>query len=358
MKSVGVAMSGGVDSSAAALLLKNKGYNVFGISMRLFEPSEFRQSSFGSCCSLEDIHMAKKAARRLGIPHYTLDLKDAFAETVIHNFVEEYASGKTPNPCIVCNRIIKFEILLKKIRAMGADYLATGHYIRKKKIGKNYVLYRGKDNHKDQSYFLYNLTQEELRYLLFPVGGYTKQEIRAIAKKYNLPNADKEESQEICFVEDRKYPEFIKKNSSLTIKPGIICNREGKKIGTHKGFVYYTVGQRKGLTLNVRGPKFVLNIDPAKNIITAGDKDETYTKHLNASDIFWVSGTEPKDKSDIKAQIRYRHKPARVDLHCLKQDNARIIFSTPQNAITPGQAVVFYKGSQMLGGGTITALDN
>ncbi|MFH1380243.1 MAG: tRNA 2-thiouridine(34) synthase MnmA [bacterium] len=358
MKTVGVAMSGGVDSSAAALILKQQGYKVFGVSMSLFEPSPHRTSTFGSCCSLEDIYMAKKAARILGIPHYTLNLKEEFKQTVIQDFIDNYVSGKTPNPCITCNRVIKFDVLLNKIKALGADFLATGHYIQCKKVGENYVLSRGRDTGKDQSYFLYNLTQKELKHLLFPVGKYTKQEVRALAKKHKLPNADKEESQEICFVEDGTYPEFIKKNSSRVFKPGIIYDKEGKKIGTHKGFIYYTIGQRKGLELSVPGPKYVLWIDPDKNVIIAGDREETHSKNLIAADICWVSGRLPKKTANIKAQIRYRHQPVKAKIKQFQGGALQVRLTTAQHAVTPGQAIVFYAGKTLLGGGTIEAIKN
>lgn len=349
MPTVAVAMSGGVDSTTAALLLKQKGFRVFGVSMRLYMPSEDSRSSFGSCCSMEDIHMAKKAARVLDIPHYTLDFKKKFSESVIQNFIEEYVTGRTPNPCIICNRVIKFDVLLRKVRALGADYLATGHYIIKRKAGRKYILERGKDTQKDQSYFLYNLEQKDLKYLLFPNGNYTKDTIRTIARKHNLPNADKEESQEICFIENNKYADFLKKYSHISIQPGPVYDMEGTRIGVHGGFPFYTVGQRKGLNLFVRGPKYVVRIDPEHNSIVAGNKNDVYQKELTADSVSWVAENPPRKNSKIKAQIRYKHKPA----PCSINKGVRVIFNKPQHAITPGQAVVFYEGKRLLGGGTI-----
>ncbi len=353
MPVVGVAMSGGVDSSAAAVLLQKKGYRVFGVSMRLFEPRTYGASKYGSCCSPEDIQTAKRAARVLGIPHYTIDLTGPFNRTVVRNFVGQYMAGRTPNPCIVCNKVVKFDILLKKIRGMGADHLATGHYITKKKTRGKFVLEKGKDRNKDQSYFLYDLSQDVLKHLLFPAGRYTKEEIRAIARTHCLPNADKEESQEICFVEDNDYAGFLKTHSAGSVRPGPVNDAEGRRIGTHRGFPYYTVGQRKGLALTVRGPKFVLRIDPAKNLIIAGDRADTYSRELTAEGVSWVSGGPPRERRGLRAQIRYRHTPSPAVIRILPGGKVCVRFAEPQHAVTPGQAVVFYKGRRMLGGGTI-----
>ncbi len=345
-----VAMSGGVDSSVAAALLKEQGHDVIGITMQVW-PSK---KSYGGCCSLEAVSDAKKVADRLNIPHYTLNFRDAFKEKVIDNFVEEYKNGRTPNPCIRCNQFIKFDYLWQKAKELGASFVATGHYAR---IINN-KLFKGKDKKKDQAYVLYMMNQENLAHTLYPLGDLTKEEVRQIARDFNLPVAEKGESQEICFVEDDDYGAFLKNVYPEAVKPGLILDLKGKTVGRHNGIAFYTLGQRKGIGAHKAKPKYVVEIDRENNTIVIGDDTDTLSNELVATQISYVSGKAPREPLNITAKIRYNSQETEAVLYLEHRSQntehrARVIFKKPQRAITPGQSVVFYKGEEVIGGGII-----
>jgi tRNA-specific 2-thiouridylase len=341
-----VAMSGGVDSSVAAALLKEQGYDVIGITMQVW-PSK---KSFGGCCSLEAVSDAKKVADKLSIPHYVLNFRDVFQKDVIDNFVEEYKQGRTPNPCIRCNQFIKFDHLHRKARELGAEFVATGHYARI----ENGKLLKGKDKKKDQAYVLYMMNQKSLGETLFPLGDLTKQEVRKLAKRYDLPVAEKEESQEICFVEDDDYSRFIKENCPDAVKPGRILDKMGNIVGQHDGIAFYTLGQRKGIGSHKGNPKYVVGIDRVRNVIIIGDQDDTLGKELKADQVMYVSGTTPDKPLKIKAKIRYNSREEAAVLEPTSDSKAKVVFEKSQRSITPGQSVVFYKGDEVIGGGIIS----
>jgi tRNA-specific 2-thiouridylase len=353
-KRVIVAMSGGVDSSVAAAILLRQGYDVVGVTMRLWTledteaPPHHRR-----CCSVDDSGDARAVSDALGIPHYVLNFEREFAVTVVDYFCREYQSGRTPNPCLACNEHVKFRPLLAKALALEADYLATGHYSRIEKNGHGYELWRARDESKDQSYVLYVLGQEELSRLLFPLGDYTKTEVRRIAAKLRLPVADKPDSAEICFIPRGDYRQFLKERFSQ--RPGNIVDRGGRVLGQHHGIGGYTVGQRRRLP--ARGgqePLYVLGLDPVDNTVTVGRDDELLSDTLWAEDISFISGEAIAGPLAIEAKIRYRSKPAPA-LLAVADGRAEVRFQRPQRAITPGQAVVFYQGSRVLGGGIIAA---
>ncbi len=342
-----VAMSGGVDSSVAAAILKKQGFEVIGVFMRFWSEEGLRQAqAINKCCSFEAYSDARRVAQKLGIPIYTLDMKVPFKKLVVDYFLKEYQAGRTPNPCVECNRFIKFGELLKKVRAMGASYIATGHYARV----NNGKLLKGKDLEKDQSYFLYTLSQEKLKHVLFPVGDYVKPRVRAMAKKIGLPVHAKKDSQEVCFV-GASLKSFLKKY--LKVKNGKIVELEsGKKLGEHEGLVFYTVGQRRGLALG-GGPWYVVKIDAKKNILyVSRDERKLLAKELITEKVNWVSGVAPKLLIRAKIKIRYKHKEAPAIIKKIK-NNYKIIFDKPQRAITAGQSAVFYRGDEVLGGGII-----
>jgi tRNA-specific 2-thiouridylase len=335
-------MSGGVDSSVAAALLKEDGYNVIGVTMQLWSGN----NSGERCCSVSNIEDAKKVAKQLGIPHHVLGLQEIFKREIIDNFISEYERGSTPNPCVRCNKLIKFGALLNKVRELGADNIATGHYARIKIFKGKYLLKKGVDKRKDQSYFLYSLNQEALSKTIFPLGDLTKQKVRKLAKKFKLKVADKEESQEICFVED----DFGK---LLSPKEGKIVDLEGKVIGRHKGYQLYTIGQRRGLGLSRKDPAYVLKIDPKTNIITVGDRGDVYGDDLMAGELNWISVDRIDAPTKVKARIRYNSPVSDAEILPLSKEKVKVIFIKPQFAITPGQSVVFYDGDSVVGGGII-----
>jgi tRNA-uridine 2-sulfurtransferase len=345
-KRVAVAMSGGVDSSVAALLLLREGYDVIGITHQTW-PGERR--TFDGCCGLEAIDSARAVASKLGIPYYVLDLREDFKEKVISKFCCEYILGRTPNPCILCNQLIRFRMMLDKVLKMGMDYMATGHYALIDTSGNGYKLLKGIDPTKDQSYFLYTLGQNELQYILFPTGKYLKTEIRKIAADMNLPSAIRKESQDICFI-PHDYREFIKGQVSLT--PGDIIDIKGKKLGEHKGLALYTVGQRHGLGIYSNEPYYVIQLDNVNNRVTVGPREFLKKKKLLAGQLNWISGKPPEITTNITAKIRYKtpEQPAKI---IFREDIIEVEFLQALTAITPGQSIVFYRGKEIIGGGII-----
>ncbi|AFN75786.1 tRNA(5-methylaminomethyl-2-thiouridylate)-methyl transferase [Melioribacter roseus P3M-2] len=351
-----VAMSGGVDSSVAAAILKKEGYDVIGITMKTWGFMEVggAPKHESGCCSLDAIFDAKNVAELIGIPHYTVDFTKAFEETVIDDFVKEYLAGRTPNPCVVCNRKIKWEELLKKADSLDARYVATGHYAVVEKINDRYTLKYSKDTKKDQTYALWGLTQESLSRTLFPLGKYTKEEVRAIAAEFGLKTADKPDSQEICFVADNNYERFLRERI-----PEVINNiREGNLVyhgeivGKHKGFPFYTIGQRRGLGVSFGKPVYVKNIDSNTNTIEIGDKEELLERRVKASDVNYVSQAILKEGEKVFGKIRYSDSAKEAVVIKSAPDSIEIEFSEPKNAVTPGQSLVLYdeKGYLLAGG--------
>jgi tRNA-specific 2-thiouridylase len=351
---IAVAMSGGVDSSVTAALLKKEGHDVIGVTMFLHSPAG---NSNNDKPPLPDaVTDARKVAEKLGIPHHVIDLRDDFNRIVITDFCREYSRGRTPNPCVLCNREIKFGKLWEKTKELGAGYLATGHYaciVKDKNSGK-FLLKKGKDKLKDQSYFLCRLTQEQLACTLFPLGGMTKVAVRQIAKELDLPAAARPESQEICFIKGDDYAIFLEEQLHHEIKPGLILDTAGNVLGEHQGIPFYTVGQRKGLGIAAKNSLYVTAIDMERNAIIAGTKEETYSDGLAAENLNWISGEWPEFPAKMKAAIRYRHPGIEAIINPQNKTGVSVQFAEPQMAVTPGQTVVFYNGDTVTGGGTIT----
>jgi tRNA-specific 2-thiouridylase len=345
-----VAMSGGVDSSVAALLLKEAGYQVVGVTMRLYSLANGTPPYYRGCCSLDDVEDARRACHRIGIPHYVVNMEEEFRTFVIDYFCREYRRGRTPNPCLACNEWIKFTFLLRRARFLGADFLATGHYARIVPSNGGWRLLKAVDPLKDQSYVLYMMGQEELAHTLMPIGWHTKEEVRRIAQEAGLPNASKPDSREVCFIPDGDYRPFLA--GRMPLSPGPIVDREGNILGTHRGIELFTVGQRRGLGIAAGRPLFVTGLDPHHRQVIVGPEEELYTDILLASEVRYTSGREPKGPLGIKAKIRYRSPEADAVLY---PDGGRALvrFLKPQRAVTPGQAVVFYRGEEVLGGGII-----
>jgi tRNA-uridine 2-sulfurtransferase len=355
-----VAMSGGVDSSVAAALLAEQGHEVVGLSMQLYDQRE-GQPSFGTCCTIEDLHDARRVAATLDISHYIVNFERQFQEHVVSNFVSEYLSGRTPIPCAHCNSDLKFATLLDRARGLGAEMVATGHYARVERAGDGgYALRRGLDARKDQSYFLFSLTQDQLRHALFPVGDLSKDEVRQYARARRLPVANKPDSQEICFVPDGDYAAFVEQHVPDTAEgaaqhspDGPIVNQDGRVVGRHSGVHRFTIGQRKGLGLSTNAPVYVLELRPSENVVVIGPRAALEQTRLTASGVNWISGEPPAGALAVQAQIRHRHAPAAASVRCLDVGRAELAFDMPQAAITPGQAVVFYQDDLVVGGGWI-----
>lgn len=347
-------MSGGVDSSVAAALLARQGHDVIGLSMQLYDHSGPDDQKFGSCCTIDDLHDARRVAAQLGVPHYIVNFEEKFAETVVSDFVREYAAGRTPIPCVHCNGDLKFASLVERAAGFDAAFVATGHYARVERdaASDRYRLRRGVDPNKDQSYFLFTLTQAQLAHALFPVGSLDKPAVREVARELGLQVADKPDSHEICFVPDGDHASFLSTQGAAH-GDGAIRDVEGNVLGRHRGVHRYTVGQRKGLGLSSSIPLYVVGIDAAANAVTVGPRAALERRELSASGVNWIAGAPPAAETRVTAQIRHRHKEAPGTIARAEGDRVAVVFDTPQAAIAPGQALVMYVGDEVIGGGWI-----
>lgn len=356
MEKAMIAMSGGVDSSVAALLVQQMGYEAIGIMMKLYYNEAIGVSREKTCCSLADVEDARLVAGKLGIPFYVLNFAQRFEEEVISRFIADYAAGKTPNPCIVCNRFIKFDQLLHRAQEIGCEYLATGHYasIRQDADTGRYLLKKGADGSKDQSYMLYTLTQQQLSRVLLPLGELQKEDVRKIAEEYGLLTARKRDSQDICFVPDGDYAQFIRRYTGETPVPGNFVGTGGEVYGQHRGIIHYTVGQRKGLGISFPQPMYVGNIDPVRNEVLLVESQALMTTSLTARDINLISVPEIEKPMEVKAKVRYHHREEPAIVTQTGKDELQVKFSEPQRAVTKGQSVVLYQGDVVVGGGVIS----
>jgi tRNA-specific 2-thiouridylase len=356
-KRIVVAMSGGVDSTTVAALLKEQGHEVIGITMQLLNYKDAE----GGCCSIDHVIDARRVAQEMDIPHYVVNFIDSFKEYVLKDYVEKYESGKTPIPCVLCNQYVKFDLLLKRALELGADYLATGHYAKIKNGDGAFSLNKADDENKDQTYFLYTLKQKELSKLMFPLGSLKKDEVRDLARSLNLKLAEKPDSTGVCFVPSDNYRDYLIGQNAFTEKEGDIVNTEGEVLGKHNGVYSFTIGQRRGLGIATGKPMYVVGIEPRENRITVGEEDKIYSKKLLAENISWVKPKDLfedkeinfEDGFEVKAKVRNRHREDNAFVTMKSETEAEIEFRDPQRSITPGQAVVLYKDRQVLGGGWI-----
>jgi len=350
---VAIAMSGGVDSSVAAALLRAEGFRVFGIMLRLWtEPGKEAENR---CCTLEAVDLARHIARQLDISFHLIDARDAFRDTVVQYFLDGYTTGITPNPCLRCNRRIRWGLMWEHARALGADFLATGHYARLRHCPEGGLrLLRGIDDHKDQSYVLSRLTREQLRHTLLPIGDYTKSEVRLLAQEFHLPVANRPDSQDLCFLAGGDYRDFLQRYAPQSKRPGPILDRDGKQLGTHRGLAFYTIGQRKGLGIAADRPLYVLEKDANRNALIVGPREALGHNTLQAAQANWIA-PPPADAFRAAVQIRATAKPQPATVTVLPDARFQVVFDTLQRDITPGQAAAIYRGEQCLGSGIITA---
>lgn len=354
MAKVMVGMSGGVDSSVAAKLLMDSGYDVTGVTLKLFDGEEIVEGA-RTCCSLSDVEDARSVCYRLGIDHFVFNFKEMFREKVMNQFAESYLNGETPNPCIECNRHIKFDKMLRRAEELGYDYIATGHYAVREfdeKSGK-YILKRPKDHSKDQTYVLYGLTQYQLSKTLFPLGGYEKPEIRNIAENAGLVNSRKPDSQDICFVPDGDYASFITRHTGAEIKEGDFLNTAGEVIGRHRGVINYTIGQRRGIGISIGRPAYVTDKNAAENTVTIGDESDLYKTEIKVRDVNLISMDSLPEEMQVTAKVRYSRSEMPAVIRPLENGEVLVTFEKPQRAPAKGQAAVFYDGDVVIGGGTI-----
>lgn len=351
-----IAMSGGVDSSVSALLMKEKGYECIGCMMKLYDNEDAGLCRTRTCCSLDDVQDARSVADRLGIPFYVLNFKDDFREKIISKFIKSYENGVTPNPCIDCNRYMKFDKLYDRAMEYGCEKIVTGHYARIERVKEGYLLKKAIDDTKDQSYVLYSMTQEQLKHTEFPIGELKKIQVRKIAKENSFINEDKPDSQDICFVPDGDYVGAIKRLSGKEYESGLIRDMEGNIRGHHDGIIRYTIGQRKGLRISSDRPLYVCNIDADNNEVIVGSNENLYSKEVHVKNVNWISPWLISDGMKVKTKIRYRQKEQSAILNLSREsdDEATIVFDEPQRAVTKGQAAVIYLGDIVLGGGIIS----
>lgn len=361
-KTVVVAMSGGVDSAVTALVMRERGYRVVGMNLRLFSPGDPEHQS-NPCCGIPAMDDARATCALLGVPFYAINMEVEFGEAVVSRFVDEYAAGRTPNPCLECNRHVKFRHLVRRARLLGADCLATGHYARiiqgNPAAGEPHRLFRAVDARKDQSYVLHTMTQDQLGYVRFPLGGLTKPEVRALARSFGLPVADKAESQEICFVGKGSYADFVAARRLDVTQPGEVVDASGAVLGRHRGLVHHTVGQRRGIGIAAAEPLYVLGLDPEANRLLVGSRDQAAARVIHAESVALTAGTWPEAPFPVQAVVRYRGTPtpATVTPGAAGSGEATILFDGAGPIASPGQAVVFYRGDEVLGGGTICRVE-
>lgn len=357
-KRILVAMSGGVDSSVAAYLLKKEGHDVAGATIQTWAPQDCDKLNTRACCSVEGVDDARSVAEKLGIPYYVFNMEKEFKAAVVDYFTGEYVAGRTPNPCIACNEKIKFKLFRTRALAMGIENIATGHYARvvQDETTGHYHVTEGMDSSKDQSYVLYGLTQEELSHLHLPLGEYRKQEIRAIAKEQGLRVFDKPDSQEICFIPSNDYATFLKNQLTLEDKPGEVKTKDGKVLGKHSGYFHFTLGQRKGLGIAHRHPLYVTRINKETNEVFVGPKEEVRSRKFRVNQVNWLQHLNGTVNWRFKVKIRSAHKRAEADVRLLENGEVEVCFENPQESITPGQSAVFYEGDRVMGGGKISSL--
>lgn len=353
MKKALIAMSGGVDSSLAAKLMIDNGFECIGCTMKLYHNEDAGLKCSRTCCSLEDVEDARNIAYKLGMPFYVFNFTDVFREKVIRKFTESYERGITPNPCIDCNRYMKFEKLFERAKILNCDCIVTGHYARIEEKDGKFILKKAVDETKDQSYVLYSMTQEQLKHTIFPLGGMRKSKVRAIAEENDFVNAEKPDSQDICFVPNGDYAKVIELHTKTPSAEGNFVDKQGNVIGHHKGIIHYTLGQRKGLGISSSDPLYVCDICPKSNNIVLGCNEDLFKNEADVFDFNWISGTAPQSKFRCKVKIRYRQAEQWATITPTGANTVHIVFDNPQRAITPGQAAVLYDGDTVLGGGTI-----